>query len=61
MSITTEDATVLSNIRKAMKDITEIQAHLDAFDADVDIKVKPDFDVVSVTPSSCGGGWVTSV
>jgi len=61
MAITTEDATVLSNIRKAMKDITEIQAHLDAFDADVDIKVKPDFDVVSVTPSSCGGGWVTSV
>lgn len=60
LSITTEDATVLSHIRKAMKDITEIQAHLDAFDADVDIQVKPDFDVVSVTPSSCGGGWVTS-
>merc|ERR1712151_257382 len=60
MSISTEDSSVLSQIRKAMKDITNIQAHFDAFDADVDIEVKPDFDLVSVTPSACGGGWVTA-
>jgi len=60
IAITTEDATVLSHIRKSMKDVTSLQAHLDAFDADVDIEVKPDFDVVSVTPSSCGGGWLTA-
>jgi len=60
LSISTEDSSVLSNIRKAMNNITNIQAHFDAFDADVDIEVKPDFDVVSVTPSACGGGWVTA-
>lgn len=60
IAITTEDTTVLSDIRTAMKDVTSLQAHLDAFDADVDIEVKPDFDVVSVTPSSCGGGWLTA-